>query len=61
MRCIDGTELTVEFTVLAQPFVRLNGGPNFKANEAISFMVLEVDARATSCSPTDLIAAPQPG
>ena len=40
MRCIDGTELTVEFTVLAQPFVRLNGGPNFKANEAISFMVL---------------------
>src|SRR3954462_3381034 len=28
----EGTELTVEFTVLGQPFVGLNGGPNFKAN-----------------------------
>src|SRR3954462_4463927 len=31
-----GTELTVEFTVLGRPFVGLNGGPNFKANEAVS-------------------------
>ena len=36
----EGTELTVEFTVLGRPFVGLNGGPNFKANEAVSFMVL---------------------
>jgi predicted 3-demethylubiquinone-9 3-methyltransferase (glyoxalase superfamily) len=36
----DGEELTVEFTVLGRPFVGLNGGPNFKANEAVSFMVL---------------------
>jgi predicted 3-demethylubiquinone-9 3-methyltransferase (glyoxalase superfamily) len=36
----EGSELTVEFTVLGQRFVGLNGGPNFKANEAISFMVL---------------------
>jgi predicted 3-demethylubiquinone-9 3-methyltransferase (glyoxalase superfamily) len=35
----QGPELTVEFTVLGQRFVGLNGGPNYKANEAISFMV----------------------
>ena len=35
-----GDELTVEFTVLGRAFVGLNGGPNFKANEAVSFMVL---------------------
>jgi len=28
----EGEELTVEFTLLGQPFVGLNGGPNFKAN-----------------------------
>ena len=36
----EGTELTVEFTVLGRSFVGLNGGPNFKPNEAVSFMVL---------------------
>jgi predicted 3-demethylubiquinone-9 3-methyltransferase (glyoxalase superfamily) len=36
----EGKELTVEFTVLGQPFVGLNGGPNFKPNESVSFMVL---------------------
>jgi predicted 3-demethylubiquinone-9 3-methyltransferase (glyoxalase superfamily) len=36
----QGDELTVEFTVLGQSFVALNGGPNFKPNEAVSFMVL---------------------
>jgi predicted 3-demethylubiquinone-9 3-methyltransferase (glyoxalase superfamily) len=36
----ENTELTVEFTVLGRAFVGLNGGPNFKANEAVSFMVL---------------------
>ena len=36
----EGEELTVEFTVLGQSFVGLNGGPNFKPNEAVSFMVL---------------------
>ena len=36
----EGDELTVEFTVLGRPFVALNGGPNFKPNEAVSFMVL---------------------
>ena len=36
----EGEELTVEFTLLGQSFVGLNGGPNFKANESVSFMVL---------------------
>jgi predicted 3-demethylubiquinone-9 3-methyltransferase (glyoxalase superfamily) len=36
----DGAELTVDFTVLGRKFVGLNGGPNFKPNEAVSFMVV---------------------
>src|SRR5262245_21539437 len=36
----EGDELIVEFTVLGQPYIGLNGGPNFKPNEAVSFMVL---------------------
>src|SRR5262245_34145791 len=33
-----GEDLTVEFTVLVgQAYVGLNGGPNFKPNEAVSF------------------------
>jgi predicted 3-demethylubiquinone-9 3-methyltransferase (glyoxalase superfamily) len=43
----EGEELTVEFTVLGQSFVGLNGGPNFKANEAVSFMVLTEDQEET--------------
>ena len=35
-----GDELTVDFTVLGQSFVGLNGGPNFSPNEAVSFMVV---------------------
>ncbi|WP_176059519.1 VOC family protein [Paraburkholderia sp. BCC1876] len=35
----QGPDLTVEFTVLGRRFVGLNGGPNYKPNEAISFMV----------------------
>ena len=33
-------ELTIEFTVLGRPFLGLNGGPEFKPNEAVSFQVL---------------------
>ena len=36
----QGTELTVDFTLLGRPFSGLNGGPNFKPNESVSFMVL---------------------
>jgi predicted 3-demethylubiquinone-9 3-methyltransferase (glyoxalase superfamily) len=35
-----GSELTVEFTVLGRAFIGLNGGPAFKPNNAVSFMVL---------------------
>ncbi|HJZ76877.1 MAG TPA: VOC family protein [Vicinamibacterales bacterium] len=34
-----GDVLTVDFTVLGQQFVGLNGGPEFTFNEAISFQV----------------------
>ncbi|CAG9252873.1 Putative 3-demethylubiquinone-9 3-methyltransferase (Glyoxalase superfamily) [Paraburkholderia unamae] len=34
-----GAELLVEFVVLGRRFVGLNGGPNFKPNQAVSFMV----------------------
>ena len=43
----EGEELTVEFTVLGQSFVGLNGGPNFKPNEAVSFMVLTENQEET--------------
>lgn len=35
-----GSELTVEFTLLGKKYVGLNGGPSFKPNEAVSFMVV---------------------
>ena len=43
----EGEELTVDFTVLGQSFVGLNGGPNFKPNEAVSFMVVTNDQEET--------------
>jgi len=43
----QGDELTVEFTVLGQSFVGLNGGPNFKPNEAVSLMVVTDDQEET--------------
>lgn len=42
-----GDELTVEFTVLGQAFLGLNGGPNFKPNEAVSFQVYTDDQAET--------------
>ena len=43
----EGTELTVEFSVLGRDFVGLNGGPEFKPNEAVSFMVVTEDQEET--------------
>jgi predicted 3-demethylubiquinone-9 3-methyltransferase (glyoxalase superfamily) len=43
----EGTELTVEFTLLGRDFVGLNGGPNFKPNEAVSFMVVTENQEET--------------
>jgi predicted 3-demethylubiquinone-9 3-methyltransferase (glyoxalase superfamily) len=34
-----GDVLTVDFTILGQPFVGLNGGPTFTFDEAVSFQV----------------------
>jgi predicted 3-demethylubiquinone-9 3-methyltransferase (glyoxalase superfamily) len=42
-----GDELTVDFTVLGRAFVGLNGGPHFKPNEAVSFMVVTEDQAET--------------
>ncbi|ASD63821.1 VOC family protein [Bdellovibrio bacteriovorus] len=43
----QGTELTVEFTVLGRKFVGLNGGPIFKPNESVSFMVITENQEET--------------
>lgn len=42
-----GDVLTVEFTVLGMPFLGLNGGPEFKFDEAISFQVYTYDQAET--------------
>ena len=42
-----GDELTIEFTVLGQSFVGLNGGPMFTPNEAVSFQVFTDDQEET--------------
>ena len=34
-----GTVMTIEFTIEGQQFLALNGGPYFKFNEAVSFIV----------------------
>jgi predicted 3-demethylubiquinone-9 3-methyltransferase (glyoxalase superfamily) len=44
-----GDELTVEFTVLGQSFVGLNGGPQVKPNEAVSFQIFTDDQAETDC------------
>ena len=38
-RVSKGKVLTISFELDGQAFVALNGGPNFKFNEAISFMI----------------------
>lgn len=34
-----GSAMTVEFQLDGQPFIALNGGPDFKFNEAVSFSI----------------------
>jgi len=43
----EGDVLTVDFTVMGIPCVGLNGGPEFKHNEAFSFQVATVDQAET--------------
>ncbi len=42
-----GTELTVEFTLMGRKFVGLNGGPIFKPNESVSFMIVTENQEET--------------
>lgn len=35
----EGSVMTIEFELNGQPFLALNGGPRFKLNEAVSFIV----------------------
>ena len=42
-----GDEITVDFTVMGRAFSGLNGGPMFKPNESVSFMVLTDDQAET--------------
>lgn len=35
----EGMVITVEFTLFGQPYVALNGGPEFKFNESVSFVI----------------------
>lgn len=42
-----GAELMVEATILGMPFLLLNGGPEFKFDEAVSFQVATDDQAET--------------
>jgi len=44
---LQGSELTVEFTLLGRKFVGLNGGSYFTPNEAVSFMVVTDNQQET--------------
>ncbi|QSX77933.1 VOC family protein [Agrilutibacter solisilvae] len=43
----QGDVLTVEMTILGMPFLLLNGGPEFKFDEAVSFQVATDDQAQT--------------
>ncbi|WHZ18929.1 MAG: 3-demethylubiquinone-9 3-methyltransferase [Rhodanobacteraceae bacterium] len=43
----QGDVITVEFTVLGMPFLGLNGGPQFKLDEAVSLQVYTRDQAET--------------
>ena len=44
---VEGQVLTVEFVVLGREFVGLNGGPQFRFDEAVSFQVFTDDQAET--------------
>lgn len=43
----ENSELTVEFTVLGKKFLGLNGGPIFKPNGSVSFVVITENQEET--------------
>ena len=51
-----GAVLTIEFTLMGQNFVGLNGGPYFKFNEAVSFQI-PVDTQAEVERLSDALSA----
>ncbi|WP_145226491.1 VOC family protein [Rudaeicoccus suwonensis] len=51
-----GSVLTVEFTILGQHFLALNGGPLFTPNEAVSFQIPTDNQDATDRLWGELIA-----
>jgi predicted 3-demethylubiquinone-9 3-methyltransferase (glyoxalase superfamily) len=51
-----GEVLIVEFTLMGQPFVALNGGPQFKFNEAVSLQI-PVETQAEADRLTDALSA----
>ena len=51
-----GNVLLIEFTLMGRPFTGLNGGPQFKFNEAISFQI-PVETQAEVDRFTDALSA----
>ena len=43
----QGDELVIEFTLLGQAFIALNGGPHFTPNESVSFQIATDDQEET--------------
>lgn len=43
----EGTVLTVQFVLAGREYLALNGGPNFRFTEAVSFMVMTEDQAET--------------
>ena len=52
----EGQELIVEFTVCGRNFMRLNGGPKFVPNEAVSFAILPTTRLRRTDSETPSLA-----
>jgi predicted 3-demethylubiquinone-9 3-methyltransferase (glyoxalase superfamily) len=44
----NADDLTVEFTILGEPFIGLNGGPAFRPNESVSFQIITADQPETN-------------
>jgi len=43
----EGGELVIDFTLAGRKYSALNGGPNFKPNESVSFMIVTEDQEET--------------
>ncbi|RYE02619.1 MAG: VOC family protein [Sphingomonadales bacterium] len=43
----EGSVLVIDFTLAGRKYSALNGGPNFKPNESVSFMIVTEDQEET--------------